>query len=769
MMTRGKPKALPADIYIPFVQSLYSDGYLLAWGGLSQSVTALIVYLHNREPAYLFLAFALLAAGLFRYAGIRKRENQVPTSVAQARVWEFDYLVGGTIQGATLGLYCFVALFLRPDPLAEIAAICVTLASAVAIVGRNYASTQMVAILAAFMTLPISAGLILRDDPYSIAIGMLVIPFFQTIVKMSARVRETFLQMFQEKKKVSGLAHRFDRALNTMSAGLIMLDADGKVIVANAEAAHLFGFSSPDRALGRTLRALLMRGVASHLLSRKESLDVEANLTNALREGRGRKHVVSLLNGRHLEFTASEGHDDLSVLTFDDVTARVESEEKIRYMARYDSLTDLPNRAYFYELVGEALASGKRSRNCALAVLDLDDFGTVNDTLGHPIGDALIKAVAARLAAACSETTRVSRFGGDEFMIFMDRVDGREKLSDEIERVMRAMDGGVEVAGHTLKIHASIGAVLGRVNEMDVDAMLVRADLALYKAKELGKNRWQLFEAEMDAEFRRKQVMKADLRAAIENRALRIVYQPIVGLDSMRIASCEALCRWDHPEFGPVSPAVFIPMAEEMGIISEISAFVLSAATAECAKWPSQITVSVNLSAKDFGDRRIVEVVKAALERANLAPERLEIEVTETALLDDKASTRKFLEELKSLGVRIALDDFGTGYSSLSYLHTLPLDKVKIDRSFIEDLTTSTRSQKQLRGVVDLSRSLGMQVTIEGVETFDQLKILAFDSKPDLIQGFLFGAALSASGIETMSNAVWPFADDLKLTEAAVS
>ena len=233
---------------------------------------------------------------------------------------------------------------------------------------------------------------------------------------------------------------------------------------------------------------------------------------------------------------------------------------------------------------------------------------------------------------------------------------------------------------------------------------------------------------------------------------------------TMRISSCEALCRWDHPEFGPISPGIFIPLAEEMGIISEVSSFMLHAATAECMKWPEPIRVSINLSAKDFRTGDIVALVRSALEAAGLAPDRLEIEVTETALLDDKSSTRQYLEDLKALGVRIALDDFGTGYSSLSYLHTLPLDKVKIDRSFIEDITRNRRSLELLRGVVNLSRPLGLAVTIEGVETFDQLKLLALEVKPDLVQGFLFGSALSASGIATMSNTVWPFAKDLKPT-----
>jgi EAL domain-containing protein (putative c-di-GMP-specific phosphodiesterase class I) len=237
----------------------------------------------------------------------------------------------------------------------------------------------------------------------------------------------------------------------------------------------------------------------------------------------------------------------------------------------------------------------------------------------------------------------------------------------------------------------------------------------------------------------------------------------------MRMASCEALCRWDHPELGPISPAIFIPLAEEIGIVSDISTFVLQAACAECAKWPDQTSVSVNLSAKDFRNRDVVQKVRDALALSGLAAHRLEVEVTETALLDDKSATSELIAEIKELGVKIALDDFGTGYSSLSYLHKLPLDKIKIDRSFLMDVTRNPRSLKLLKGIVDMSRPLGLAVTVEGVETFDQLKILAHQIHPDLVQGFLFGSALSASGIETMSSTVWPFAEEMNAIKQVVA
>ncbi|SDA87768.1 putative bifunctional diguanylate cyclase/phosphodiesterase [Mesorhizobium qingshengii] len=762
-MNLRKKNEIPVDVYIPFVETLFRDGLTLSIGFFAQTLLVVLVYWKTRDPAYLAVTFGFLTVAFLRLRNIRKYRNApVPKSREEARQRENDYIFYGSMHGFMLGTFCFVGIYLAYDSFAEIAAVCVTLASATAIAGRNYGSPRMVMIFIMTMTWPISLGFILRGDPYHFILGLLSAPFLFAIKRFADLVREVLFAALSEEKKANRIAQRFNRALNTMSHGLVMLGPDGRVAVANAEAAHLMSLKSPDALLGRSIHGLLMRGVAGGMLAPKDCRYIEAQLTRALREGRDRKVLVSLANGQHYEFSAREGSQELGVITFEDVTARVEAEEKIRFMARYDNLTGLPNRAYFHELVGEAMASGDRDRLCGLAVLDLDDFKSVNDTLGHPIGDGLIYAVAERLAAIAGQGITVSRFGGDEFMIFFDRVEDESDLTSQLDEIFAGLQGEVDVAGHGLRIQASGGAVLSRVKDTDVDAMIVKADLALYKAKELGKNSWRLFEASMDAAFRNRQLMKADLRSAVEAKSLRVVYQPIVAMNTMRIASCEALCRWDHPDLGPVSPSIFIPLAEEMGIISEISTFVLQAACAECAKWPNQTSVSVNLSAKDFRNRDVIQKVRDALAGSGLAAGRLEIEVTETALLDDKSLTRQYIEELKQLGVRIALDDFGTGYSSLSYLHKLPLDKIKIDRSFLIDVTQNARSLELLKGIVNLSRPLGLSVTVEGVETFEQLKILALQVKPDLVQGFLFGSALSASGIDTMSSTVWPFAKDIK-------
>jgi diguanylate cyclase (GGDEF)-like protein len=765
-MGRTKTENIPADVYIQFVRSLFDNAHMLVIGGVCYWILGFMIYFRTHNPLFLAFSFTLLSISLFRYFGIRdfRKAGGVIANVQEAQRWERNYILKGSLQGLGLGALCFISIYVYPDPFAELAATSLAIATLVTVVGRNYGSPLMVRIFSVTFIGPAALALLLRMDVPSVVLGLMIIPLTFITINSADHVRDVLFSAVIGHKEARKLAHRFDRALNTMSHGLVMLGPNGRVAVANAEAAHLMSLKSGDALLGRSIHGLLMRGVAGGMLAPKDCRYIEAQLTRALREGRDRKVLVSLANGQHYEFSAREGSQELGVITFEDVTARVEAEDKIRFMARYDNLTGLPNRAYFHELVGEAMASGDRDRLCGLAVLDLDDFKSVNDTLGHPIGDGLIYAVAERLASVAGQGITVSRFGGDEFMVFFDRIEDESHLTTQIDEIFAALQGEVDVAGHGLRIQASGGAVLARVNDSDVDAMIVKADLALYKAKELGKNGWRLFEAAMDAAFRNRQLMKADLRSAVESRSLRVVYQPIVAMDTMRIASCEALCRWDHPDLGPISPGIFIPLAEEMGIISEISTFVLQAACTECAKWPDQTSVSVNLSAKDFRNRDVIQKVRDALASSGLAAGRLEIEVTETALLDDKSLTRQYIEELKQIGVRIALDDFGTGYSSLSYLHKLPLDKIKIDRSFLIDVTQNPRSLELLKGIVNLSRPLGLSVTVEGVETFEQLKILALQVKPDLVQGFLFGAALSASGIETMSNVTWPFAADLRPT-----
>lgn len=765
-MKRSKNPEIPVDVYVQFVRSLFNDANTVLLGAFCHGLIAAMVYLRSGDVVFLALAGLLFGAGLFRFNGMLKfRSSKGITDEASAWRWEREYLLRGGIQGFVLGAFCFSAIYSNPNDYGEIAAVSVALGSTVAIVGRNYGSRVMVMILSTTVVLPISAALLLKGDFYHFVLGLFIIPFFFILIKMANHVRTVLFSAISEQKYSKRIAHQFDKALNTMSHGLIMLGKDGRVVVANAEAVKLLNAASAEQLHGRTLRALLMRCVAAGIIRRSDHQSIEKMLTGALKEGRDRKMLVEFANNRHFEFSAREGRDELGVITFEDVTGRIEAEEKIRYMARYDSLTGLPNRAYFCEIVNRVLAGQPADNLCALAVLDLDDFKHINDTHGHPVGDGLIYAIGERLSKHVDDNVKVSRFGGDEFMVFVRNLPDEAAMCAKLEMIFDDLAADVDVAGHVMQIQASAGAVVCRVADADVDGMIVKADLALYATKDSGKNHWKLFEASMDEAFRRKQTVKSELRQAISRGQLRVAYQPIVGMKSMKVEACESLCRWDHPDLGAVSPAEFIPLAEEMGIVTDITEFMLERACLECMSWPENTRVSVNLSANDFRNPNIVKMVCAALENSGLAAERLEIEVTETAVLDDRSRTRDYLNNLKALGVSIALDDFGTGYSSLSYLHDLPLDKLKIDRAFVMDITENKRSLDLLKGVLHLSRQLGLKVTIEGVETFEQLKVLSGTKiSPDLLQGFLFGAPLSASGVAIMTRAVQPFGKELQET-----
>lgn len=761
-MAEAKSDKISDDIYLPFVETLFRDGFTLGIGIFAQSALITLVWLNTGNPTYLAVMTCLLAVGAIRLVNMRHINAKPPaTTRAEAQKRENYYILFGALHGATLGCFSLVAIYSGEDSFSETAAVCIALATATGIAGRNYGSPRMVNILVIALTLPMAIGFILRGDFFHVALGLLSIPFLLAIQRYATTVREVLFAAISEQNRANGLAGRFNRALNTMSHGLIMLSKEGRVVVANAQAARMLGMPSADAMLGRSSGSLLRRITAAGLIGRAESDYISAQLSKNLREGIDRKITIGLGDGRFFETSAREGRDELGVITFEDVTQRVQAEERVRAMARYDDLTALPNRNYFQELVGLKLADGNPQRLCGLIVIDLDDFKSVNDKFGHPVGDGLLYEVGRRIAGIGGDVV-CCRFGGDEFMIFYNNIKSADQLPAIAESTFAAIEGRTSVAGNEFHIKLSVGIACEPASNFDIDTMVVKADLALHVAKKNGKARWQVFEPRIDEAFRTRQRLIEDLRTAVEKGGLSVVYQPIISSKSMRVVSCEALCRWHHPELGVIAPSIFIPLAEEIGIISSISRFVLKAATAECTKWPDRIGVSVNLSAKDFREDNVPDMVRDALTRSGLDPSRLVIEVTETALLDDKLGAAVKLAEIRAGGVRIALDDFGTGYSALSYLHRLPIDQIKIDRSFVSDIATSDHSLKLITGIIGLCHSLGKNVTVEGIETFEQLAALMQDARPETLQGFLFGSALTSSGIMTMSTAVWKFGQPLK-------
>lgn len=427
------------------------------------------------------------------------------------------------------------------------------------------------------------------------------------------------------------------------------------------------------------------------------------------------------------------------LLSVVDMTSRKQAEDRVAYMARHDALTDLPNRIFYRERV-DALLARSGEVGFALLLVDLDEFKSVNDTLGHQMGDMLLRAVADRLRGAIGAKEFVARLGGDEFAIVLAGVTSREEIQAFAHRVLASVSRSYVIEGNAFFIGASVGVAVSP-NDADVATRLLKcADLALYRAKAEGNGLVRFFENDMDAAWRKRRELEFDLRRAIASEALEVRYQPLVNLRSGRITGFEALARWTHPERGAVSPAVFIAIAEEIGVIDQLSEVVLRRACVDANRWPNDVRLAVNLSPMQFRTGNVLPIVFTALERSGLDPARLEIEITESLVIEDSESTLATLHELRSRGVGIAMDDFGTGYSSLSSLRSFPFSKIKIDQTFVHGLSARADSQAIVRAIVGLGRSLNMAVTAEGVEEQDDIALLLAEGCAEA-QGYFFSPA----------------------------
>jgi diguanylate cyclase (GGDEF)-like protein len=437
------------------------------------------------------------------------------------------------------------------------------------------------------------------------------------------------------------------------------------------------------------------------------------------------------------------------IATHEDITERRRAAQRIHHMARHDALTDLPNRSLFREHVEEALKRLARAEQTAVHCLDLDGFKSVNDTLGHHVGDTLLKEVAGRLRAAVREVDSVARLGGDEFAVVQVGAMQPEGATFLAQRIIEALTAPFQVDGHQVVIGTSIGIAIAPTDGDSADTLLKNGDMALYRAKKDGRGTCRFFEQEMDSRMQTRRALKLDLRRALLHSEFDLYYQPVVNLATLEVTGMEALLRWKHPERGIVTPAEFIPLAEEIGLIIPLGEWILRKACSDAVTWDHDIKVAVNISPAQFRGAKLLEAVITALAVSKLPPSRLELEVTEGVLLVDTDATLSLLHQLRALGVGIAMDDFGTGYSSLSYLRQFPFNKIKIDSSFIRGSSDEASSLAIIRAVTGLSASLGMVTTAEGVETNEQLDRVRAEGCTE-VQGFLFSAARPAAEVSVL-------------------
>jgi diguanylate cyclase (GGDEF)-like protein len=530
---------------------------------------------------------------------------------------------------------------------------------------------------------------------------------------------------------------RFDAALTNIPHGVCMFDSDKRLILCNAGYRQLYALPPELVVAGTPLQRILdyraALGNAPMRLARYFDIVAEAEAAGGARSAR-----VELQDGR----TVRIAHNPMSgggyVATHEDITQAVRAEEQIRYMGSHDSLTGLVNRSLLRDRMEEALARTRRGGMFCIHYLDLDNFKTVNDTHGHSIGDCLLKQVAGRLQLCLREGDTLARLGGDEFVVLQADLERPEQAGVIAQRLVEAMAKPFELDGREAFIGVSIGISVCPGDGADMDALLRNADVAMYRSKSEGRNTYRFFEFAMDARIQERRMLEMDLRRAVANEEFELYYQPEVDAKTEAIVSCEALLRWNHPSRGMMAPSEFIPVAEETGVIVPLGAWVIQQACREAAAWPKHIGVAVNLSSAQFRGLALVQTVVAALDASGLSPLRLELEITESTLLRDSDSTIATLNHLRALGVRIAMDDFGTGYSSLSYLRSFPFDKIKIDRSFINDLGEQSGCSAIVKAVASLGAALGMTTTAEGVETAEQFRQIRALGCTEA-QGYLFG------------------------------
>jgi diguanylate cyclase (GGDEF)-like protein len=729
------------------IDSLFeTPGPLLA-GIIFAAISASLTALKTGSHLVWAMVALIMVTGSFRAFDLHRYQSRKSTlSLDAAAWWEKRYQVGATIQGIAIGLWCATTLLFTDDAVAHMICLSVTTGLLAGGAGRAYGQQWIFKLQVVLIFGPTVIALALRGTPYYVAMSVICAAFLMTLMKLSANLHRIFMGALSAREREAALAGQFDTALNNMPHGLCMFRADRRLAVMNhcfSEMMHL-----PDDLIhkGAGANDIVAACVGAGSMSEASGAMI-LGVLGEIGSSQAKEIVTAdpeIEGGRSLSWTVQPMADGGAVVLLEDITERKTAEARITHLARYDELTALPNRLNFRDEIERLLAISQHSeRLSALLFVDLDQFKQVNDTLGHPCGDQLLCAVANRLREMLRPEDFVARFGGDEFVVFQQNINAPEDAAALARRIVERLSERYRIDNHLVEIGASVGIALTSPEGTSADTLLKNADMALYRAKADGRATFCFFRDEMAAIVEARRILELDLRKALANEEFELFYQPLVNLKSGKITTCEALLRWNHPVRGTVSPVDIIPVAEDMGLIVDLGRWILRKACMECMKWPESVSVAVNFSPQQFHQRDVLSEIRYALEVSGLPAHRLDIEITESSLLRNTQLTHDILSQLHALGVRISLDDFGTGYSSLSYLHNFPMQKVKIDRSFLEGID-SDRPLTLLRGVARLSADLGMSVVVEGIETNEQLELISADGTVTEGQGYLFSRPVPA-------------------------
>jgi diguanylate cyclase (GGDEF)-like protein len=587
------------------------------------------------------------------------------------------------------------------------------------------------------------------DDSGAIAQGPPRRDEIGTLIEAVSGYRTSLQQSRALSEQATLTRERLEAAARNIAVGVSMFDAERRLVFCNQAYADIYHLPTELIKLGTPWHEIVLYRIENGIYAGQGPETYRVHLSETVERAERYTELVELRDGRLISLVHQPIAEGGWVTTHDDVTNLKRNEARIVHMAHHDPLTDLPNRLLFNRRLTELLAERSESGGVAVLCLDVDYFKSVNDTLGHPIGDIVLREVAARLEGSLFDQDMVARFGGDEFVVVQSGIAQPAGSAELAQRIVDTVSAPYSVEGHEVVIGMSVGIAIGPSHGTSADQLIKNGDIALYRAKADGRGMYRFFEPEMDASAQARRGLELDLRRALPNNEFELAYQPIIELATGRITSFEALLRWRHPQRGLVLPGAFIPLAEEIGLIVPIGEWVVRQACLAATAWPDAVKVAVNLSAVQFRGNRLLSLVVAALAASGLPASRLELEITETVLLGNTEATLAILQQLRTLGVRIAMDDFGTGYSSLSYLRRFPFDKIKIDQSFIRDSSETGNSRAIVRAAAGLGTSFGIATTAEGVETQWQLERIKADGCTEA-QGYLFSPPVPAGDIAAL-------------------
>jgi len=750
-----KDDVLPPTIYAALVDSLFQNYVSTFAGTFGAAVAAVLTAIKTGNPYIWPCAVWIVLVGTARAIQMRNYEIERlsgPLTPERAAWWEPRYKVLADLYAGSLGLWCAVVLLGSTDTVAHLLCTASTIGYTAASAGRNYGRPWIIQLHILYACGPMSVALMLNGNPYYLGLALLLVLFFIGLKYINLNLHKIFVKARITSERLAAIADQFDTALNNMPHGLCMFAADGCLAVMNRRFNEMMALPKDIVVRGAPVSEVVSACVTAQSMQAGSAARIVSEIEN-MRAGEITTLNAERSGERALSWTFQPMPGGGIVVLVEDITERRNAEARISHMARFDELTGLPNRVSFRDEIEQLLAAPSQESLSALLFIDLDQFKQVNDTLGHPSGDKLLCAVTARLRRLLRPQDFVARFGGDEFVVFQRGIQSMEDAASLARRIVDRLSERYEIDHHLVEIGASIGIAL-TAPDTSVDVLLKNADMALYRAKADGRGTFCFFREEMAHTVETRRVLELDLRHALAHEEFELYYQPLVNLKSNRITTCEALLRWNHPTRGSVSPADIIPVVEDMGLIVDLGRWILRKACMECMRWPEGVSVAVNFSSQQFHQRDVLTEVQYALEVSGLPANRLEIEITESSLLRNTQWTLDVLTQLRAAGVRISLDDFGTGYSSLSYLHTFPLQKVKIDRSFLQGVGDGNmRSLTLLRGVARLSADLGMSVVVEGVETNEQLELVGADGTVSEVQGYIFSRPVAAPQVRELVNA----------------